>query len=375
MHVRYEDTVVVTDTGYEIYGEGARGWNRGGVAQGRISLNRFVEITSTAAAKIFGLFPRKGTIAVGSDADIVIFDPDIERTISAKTHHMNCDYSLFEGWRIKGKPETVLSRGKVIIEHTNITPPKAAHIGHLRNSALGDTLVRVLRFRGIPVEVTLTQLQWKSVRRAEGDGFYTWDSEREETSIGKWNVTTAAEPLPFEVRANYIPAAPSMMKNLENSIGNAVDRSNPWDHVWWRYRLPGLGQVDWRGVLAALRDGGYDVILSVVHIPEKGLQKDFKLINIFRLLRGSSVGRSRLADPGTADFRLAMLLLALKPAGSVDTVWISVNRPACSSYRNAVTVDCISLPRYANRPSGRNASARGPPSRRSRLGRGVRVGR
>ena len=66
---------------------------------------------------MFGMFPRKGTIAPGSDADIVIFDPKKERTISAKTHHMNCDYSLFEGMKIKGYPETVLSRGKVIIEN------------------------------------------------------------------------------------------------------------------------------------------------------------------------------------------------------------------------------------------------------------------
>jgi dihydropyrimidinase len=88
----------------------------GGVAEGRISLNRFVEITSTAAAKIFGLFPRKGTIAVGSDADIVIFDPDEEMTISAKTHHMNVDYSCYEGWKVKGVTKTVLSRGELVIE-------------------------------------------------------------------------------------------------------------------------------------------------------------------------------------------------------------------------------------------------------------------
>jgi dihydropyrimidinase len=88
----------------------------GGVAQGRISVNRFVELTSTAAAKIFGLFPRKGTIAVGSDADIVIFDPDEEMTISAKTHHMNVDYSCYEGRRVKGVTKTVLSRGEVVIE-------------------------------------------------------------------------------------------------------------------------------------------------------------------------------------------------------------------------------------------------------------------
>ena len=88
----------------------------GGVAEGRISLNRFVEITSTAAAKIFGLFPRKGTIAVGSDADIVIFDPEETKTITAKKHHMNVDYSAYEGMKVKGVTKTVLSRGNVIIE-------------------------------------------------------------------------------------------------------------------------------------------------------------------------------------------------------------------------------------------------------------------
>ena len=88
-----------------------------GVTQGRISLNRFVELTSTAAAKIFGLFPKKGTIAVGSDADIVIFDPNREQTISAATHHMRVDYSAYEGWRVRGVTETVLSRGRVMVEN------------------------------------------------------------------------------------------------------------------------------------------------------------------------------------------------------------------------------------------------------------------
>ena len=89
-----------------------------GVSEGRVNLNRFVELTSTAAAKIFGLFPKKGTIAVGSDADIVIFDPEREETISAhnpRTHHMNVDYSAYEGFKVKGYTETVLSRGKVVI--------------------------------------------------------------------------------------------------------------------------------------------------------------------------------------------------------------------------------------------------------------------
>ena len=88
----------------------------GGVAEGRIDVNRFVEITSTAQAKIFGLFPRKGTIAVGSDADIVIFDPDEEMTISAKTHHMRVDYSAYEGMKVRGVTKTVLSRGELVIE-------------------------------------------------------------------------------------------------------------------------------------------------------------------------------------------------------------------------------------------------------------------
>ncbi len=89
----------------------------GGVVENRISLNRFVELTSTAAAKMFGLFPKKGTIAVGSDADIVIFDPEKEHTFGVEHEHMNVDYSSYEGWRVKGKVETVLSRGKVVIEN------------------------------------------------------------------------------------------------------------------------------------------------------------------------------------------------------------------------------------------------------------------
>jgi dihydropyrimidinase len=88
----------------------------GGVVENRISLNRFVELTSTAAAKMFGMFPKKGTIAVGSDADIVIFDPDKEQTISVTTHHMNVDYSAYEGRTIRGVVDTVLSRGKVVID-------------------------------------------------------------------------------------------------------------------------------------------------------------------------------------------------------------------------------------------------------------------
>jgi dihydropyrimidinase len=88
----------------------------GGVMAGNISLNRFVEVTSTSPAKIFGLFPKKGTIAAGSDADIVVFDPNGSTTWSAKTHHMNVDYNPYEGRTCKGAVETVLSRGEVVIE-------------------------------------------------------------------------------------------------------------------------------------------------------------------------------------------------------------------------------------------------------------------
>ena len=89
----------------------------GGVVENRISLNRFVELTSTAAAKMFGMFPKKGTIAVGSDADIVIFDAEKEHTFGVAHEHMNVDYSSYEGWKVKGKVETVLSRGRVVIEN------------------------------------------------------------------------------------------------------------------------------------------------------------------------------------------------------------------------------------------------------------------
>lgn len=88
----------------------------GGVAKGRFSVNRFVELVSTTPAKLFGLYPRKGTIAIGSDADLVIFDPDRKHTISSKTHHMRVDYSMFEGIQVTGMPDVVLSRGRIVVE-------------------------------------------------------------------------------------------------------------------------------------------------------------------------------------------------------------------------------------------------------------------
>ncbi len=87
-----------------------------GVDQGEISLQRWVEVTSTTPARIFGLFPKKGLIAPGSDADLVLYDPNATQTLSAETHHMNVDYSAYEGMTIKGRVQTVLSRGTVVIE-------------------------------------------------------------------------------------------------------------------------------------------------------------------------------------------------------------------------------------------------------------------
>jgi dihydropyrimidinase len=88
----------------------------GGVHEGRLGLSRFVEVTATTPARMFGLYPQKGTIAVGSDADIVVFNPGTSHVISADTHHMWVDYSCYEGLEITGKVETVLSRGRTIIE-------------------------------------------------------------------------------------------------------------------------------------------------------------------------------------------------------------------------------------------------------------------
>jgi dihydropyrimidinase len=93
----------------------------GGVVGGRISKERWVEIISTAPAKLFGMYPRKGSISVGADADIVVYDPAYTRTISAKTHHMDVDYSCYEGREVRGKSEVVLSRGSVIVRNDAFT--------------------------------------------------------------------------------------------------------------------------------------------------------------------------------------------------------------------------------------------------------------
>jgi dihydropyrimidinase len=97
-----------------------------GVKKGRITLNQFVDLVSTRAAKLFGLYPKKGTIAIGVDADIVIFDPTVERVISAETHHMAVDYNAFEGMRVTGEPVSVLSRGEFVIRDKQFVGKKGA---------------------------------------------------------------------------------------------------------------------------------------------------------------------------------------------------------------------------------------------------------
>ncbi len=107
-----------------------------GVNAGKITINRFVEITSTAPARIFGMYPKKGTIAPGSDADIVVWDPKAEHTISAKTHHMRVDYSMFEGFRVIGNARQVFSRGELIVDQGRYLG-RAGRGQYLRRAAKG----------------------------------------------------------------------------------------------------------------------------------------------------------------------------------------------------------------------------------------------
>ncbi|MGA7886577.1 MAG: dihydropyrimidinase [Acidobacteriaceae bacterium] len=107
-----------------------------GVNEGRISLNRFVEITSTAPARIFGMYPKKGTVAAGSDADLVLWDPHAEHVISAKTHAMRVDYSMFEGFRVRGNARQVYSRGELIVDNGKYVS-KIGRGRYLRRAARG----------------------------------------------------------------------------------------------------------------------------------------------------------------------------------------------------------------------------------------------
>jgi dihydropyrimidinase len=107
-----------------------------GVNAGKITLNRFVEIVSTAPARIFGMYPKKGAIAPGSDADIVVWDPKAEHLISAKTHHMRVDYSMFEGFKVVGNARQVFSRGELIVDNGQYVG-RVGRGQYLRRSARG----------------------------------------------------------------------------------------------------------------------------------------------------------------------------------------------------------------------------------------------
>tara|TARA_B100000676_G_scaffold123709_1_gene123341 strand:- start:112 stop:588 length:477 start_codon:yes stop_codon:yes gene_type:complete len=87
-----------------------------GVAMGELTLERWVETCSTTPARMFGLYPQKGVIAPGSDADIVLYDPDATTRISVDTHHMSMDYSAYEGFNVEGKVDMVMSKGRILIE-------------------------------------------------------------------------------------------------------------------------------------------------------------------------------------------------------------------------------------------------------------------
>ncbi|HEV8698207.1 MAG TPA: amidohydrolase family protein, partial [Candidatus Limnocylindrales bacterium] len=96
----------------------------GGVVSGRITRERWVEICSTAPARLFGMYPRKGSVSVGADADLVVYDPRRKHTLSAKTHHMNVDYSCYEGRSVQGGSDVVLSRGGVVVRDGDFTGRK-----------------------------------------------------------------------------------------------------------------------------------------------------------------------------------------------------------------------------------------------------------
>ena len=107
-----------------------------GVRTGRLDLHTFVNVASTQVAKLFGLFPRKGAIQRGADADLVVYDPSYRGRISVKTQQMNLDYSAFEGWKIEGRPSVVTVRGQVAVRdgkfvgkhgHGNFLPRKPGH--------------------------------------------------------------------------------------------------------------------------------------------------------------------------------------------------------------------------------------------------------
>ena len=98
-----------------LYSEGVRG--------GRLTITRMVEVLAAGPARVGGMYPRKGALALGSDGDVVVFDPDARRTIRATEMHSACDYDPYEGWEVTGWPETVLSRGEIVFERGKLAGP------------------------------------------------------------------------------------------------------------------------------------------------------------------------------------------------------------------------------------------------------------
>jgi dihydropyrimidinase len=97
-----------------------------GVGTGRLTMNEFVRVTSTNAAQIFNIYPRKGSISVGADADIVVWDPAATRTISAKTHHQKVDFNIFEGMQVRGVASHTISQGKLVWANGQLNVEKGA---------------------------------------------------------------------------------------------------------------------------------------------------------------------------------------------------------------------------------------------------------
>ncbi len=130
-------------------------WHHG-VGEGRLTMNEFVAVTSTNAAQIFNIYPRKGSVSVGADADIVVWDPEATKTISAKTHHQKVEYNIFEGMEVKGCASHTLSRGKVVWANGQLDvergagryvdrPPFAPYYEALRKQAQAAEPVPVAR--------------------------------------------------------------------------------------------------------------------------------------------------------------------------------------------------------------------------------------
>lgn len=109
------------------------------VVEGRIGRRRWIELACATPARMFGMYPRKGTVAPGADADLVVYDPRAEQTISARTHHMNVDYSAYEGRDVTGRARTVLSRGRVIVDRgTYLGRP--GHGSYVRRDTCGHLI-------------------------------------------------------------------------------------------------------------------------------------------------------------------------------------------------------------------------------------------